>query len=86
MIEPNHLVDGSALAAKKAVASCDKPGVAASQALNPGSLNYTPFIVVYVKRGEPKYPSTRRRRKHIAMPLVTRVNAAQGKPNLYMQI
>jgi len=26
-----------AIAAMKAVASCDKPGVAASQALNPGS-------------------------------------------------
>ncbi len=36
----NHLVDGLAIAVKKAVASCDKPGVAASQALNPGLPNH----------------------------------------------
>ena len=29
-----------AIAAMKAVASCDKPGVAASQALNPGLPNH----------------------------------------------
>lgn len=34
-----HLEDGLAIAAMKAVASCDKPGVAACQALNPGLLN-----------------------------------------------
>ena len=36
----SHLVDGLAVAAMKAVASCDKPGVAACQALNPGLPNY----------------------------------------------
>jgi hypothetical protein len=33
----NHLGDGLAIAAMKAVASCDKPRVAASRALNLGS-------------------------------------------------
>ncbi len=33
----SHLEDGLAVVAKKVVASCDKPRVAASQALNLGS-------------------------------------------------
>ncbi len=50
-----------AAAATKDVASCDKPRVAAGQALNLGFPNVPAMASI---PGELKYLSTRRRRKH----------------------